>query len=63
VLDGEDEWVPPTWQELGTELAATPLGSPDRVLLVGRPGGPMFRAAEVARLAHLAGIVSVVLPE
>jgi hypothetical protein len=63
VLDGEDDWVPPTWQELGTELAATPLGKPDRVLLVGRPGGPMFRAAEVARLAHLAGIVSVVLPD
>ncbi|PSL58316.1 hypothetical protein B0I31_101534 [Saccharothrix carnea] len=63
VLDGEDSWVPETWQELGTELAATPLGKPDRVLLVGRPGGPMFRAAEVARLAHLAGIVSVVLPD
>lgn len=61
VLDGEETWVPETWQELGTELAATPLGKPDRVLLVGRPGGPMFRAAEVARLAHLAGIVAVVL--
>jgi hypothetical protein len=63
VLDGEDEWVPETWRELGTELAATPLGKPDRVLVVGRPGGPMFRAAEVARLAHLAGIVAVVLPD
>ncbi|WP_344882538.1 amino acid-binding protein [Allokutzneria multivorans] len=63
ILDGEEEWVPETWRELGTELAATPLGNPDRVLLVGRPGGPMFRAAEVARLAHLAGIVSVVLPD
>ncbi|GAA1336387.1 ACT domain-containing protein [Saccharothrix algeriensis] len=63
VLDGEEDWVPETWRELGTELAATPLGKPDRVLLVGRPGGPMFRAAEVARLAHLAGIVSVVLPD
>ncbi|MFF5990052.1 ACT domain-containing protein [Prauserella flavalba] len=61
VLDGEESWVPATWQELGTELAATPLGKPDRALLVGRPGGPMFRAAEVARLAHLAGIVAVVL--
>ncbi|WP_092529591.1 amino acid-binding protein [Amycolatopsis arida] len=61
VLDGEDTWVPDTWQELGTELAATPLGKPDKALLVGRPGGPMFRAAEVARLAHLAGIVAVVL--
>ncbi|MFB9907970.1 amino acid-binding protein [Allokutzneria oryzae] len=63
ILDGEEDWVPETWRELGTELAATPLGHPDRVLLVGRPGGPMFRAAEVARLAHLAGIVSVVLPD
>lgn len=61
VLDGEEDWVPHNWRELGTELAATPLGKPDQVLLVGRPGGPMFRAAEVARLAHLAGIVSVVL--
>lgn len=61
ILDGDEEWVPPTWQELGTELAATPIGKPDRVLLAGRPGGPMFRAAEVARLAHLAGIVAVVL--
>jgi hypothetical protein len=61
VLDGEDAWVPETWQELGTELAATPLGKPDQALLVGRPGGPMFRAAEVARLAHLAGIITVVL--
>ncbi|GLZ35442.1 amino acid-binding protein [Lentzea sp. NBRC 105346] len=63
VLDGEEEWVPEPWRELGTELAATPLGKPDRVLVVGRPGGPMFRAAEVARLAHLAGIVAVVLPD
>jgi hypothetical protein len=29
VLDAEDSWVPETWQELGTELAATPLGKPD----------------------------------
>ncbi|HEY0640737.1 MAG TPA: amino acid-binding protein [Pseudonocardiaceae bacterium] len=63
VLDGEEQWVPDPWRELGTELAATPLGDVSRVLLVGRPGGPMFRAAEVARLAHLTGIVSVVLSE
>ncbi|MQA61162.1 MAG: ACT domain-containing protein [Actinophytocola sp.] len=61
VLDADEPWIPDTWRELGTELAATPLGKPDRALLVGRPGGPMFRAAEVARLAHLAGIVAVVL--
>ncbi|OQO89996.1 amino acid-binding protein [Saccharomonospora piscinae] len=61
VLDAEAPWVPEMWRELGTELAATPIGKPGRALLVGRPGGPMFRAAEVARLAHLAGIVAVVL--
>lgn len=61
VLDAEASWIPEMWRELGTELAATPVGKPDRALLVGRPGGPMFRAAEVARLAHLAGIVAVVL--
>ncbi|MGH3901934.1 MAG: ACT domain-containing protein [Pseudonocardiaceae bacterium] len=61
ILDGEDAWVPVTWRELGTELAATPLGDSEKVLLVGRPGGPMFRAAEVIRLEHLAGIVAVVL--
>lgn len=61
VLDGDHDWVPPTWKDLATELAATPIGKPERILLVGRPGGPMFRAAEVARLAHLAGIVAVVL--
>ncbi|MGH3915497.1 MAG: ACT domain-containing protein [Pseudonocardiaceae bacterium] len=61
ILDGEDAWVPGPWREVGTELAATPLGSPERTLLVGRPGGPMFRAAEVAHLEHLAGIIAVVL--
>jgi len=61
VLDGEEAWIPETWKELGTELAATPLGKPGKALLVARPGGPAFRAAEVARLAPLAGIVAVVL--
>lgn len=61
VLDSEEAWIPETWKELGTELAATPLGKPGKALLVARPGGPNFRAAEVARLTHLAGIVAVVL--
>lgn len=61
VLDADADWVPAMWRDLGTELAATPIGKPGRALLVGRPGGPMFRTAEVARLAHLAGIVAVVL--
>lgn len=61
ILDYEEHWVPAPWREVGTELAAVPLGGGHKALLVGRPGGPMFRAAEVARLEHLAGIVSVVL--
>jgi hypothetical protein len=60
-LDSEDPWVPLPWRELGTELAATPLGGTQRTLLIGRPGGPTFRAAELARLEHLAGIVAVIL--
>lgn len=61
ILDGEEHWVPAPWREVGTELAAIPLSGGHKALLIGRPGGPMFRAAEVARLEHLAGIVSVVL--
>lgn len=59
-LDSREGWVPERWGVLGTELAAAPVGSPDRVVLVGRPGGPRFRASEVLRLTHLAGIASTV---
>ena len=59
-MDSGEEWVPERWEVLGTELAAAPVGRPDRVVLVGRPGGPRFRASEVLRLAHLAGIASTV---
>lgn len=59
-LDWQEEWVPPRWVDVGMELAAAPLGSPFRVILVGRPGGPQFRASEVLRLAHLAGITATV---
>ena len=43
----------------GTELAAAPL-TPDTVIQLGRPGGPMFRASELLRLAHLAGVTATV---
>ena len=59
-MDSGEEWVPEGWGALGTELVAAPVGSPERVILVGRPGGPRFRASEVLRLAHLAGIASTV---
>lgn len=61
VIDPELHWVPEPWSALDTELAATPLGSEARALVVGRPGGPAFRPSELARLTHLAGIVTTVL--
>lgn len=59
-LEPDQEWVPERWEVLGTELVAAPVGSPERVVLVGRPGGPRFRGSEVLRLSHLAGIVATV---
>ncbi len=59
-LDVEGTWVPISWQALGTELMAAPVGRPGLALLVGRTGGPAFRAGEVARLAHLASIAGTV---
>lgn len=59
-LEPDDPWVPERWEVLGTELVAAPVGTPGRVVLVGRPGGPRFRGSEVARLGHLAGIVATV---
>ncbi|HSV66311.1 MAG TPA: ACT domain-containing protein [Mycobacteriales bacterium] len=61
VLEPEDDWVPTSWQNLGTELVAAPLGVPERAVLLGRPGGPAFRSGEVMRLAHLTGIAATVL--
>jgi hypothetical protein len=61
VLDPAVHWAPEPWFELDTELAAAPFAGPDRALVVGRPGGPAFRASELARLNHLGGIVSTIL--
>lgn len=60
-VGNEEDWVPPRWHDLGTELAAAPVGDPGTAVLVGRPGGPRFRDSEVVRLAHLAGIAATVL--
>ena len=62
VLDTAVHPVPGPWTDLDTELAAAPFG-PDvpQALVVGRPGGPAFRRSELARLEHLAGIVTTVL--
>ena len=61
VLDPALHWVPEPWQDLDTELAAAPFGPAAQALVVGRPGGPAFRPSELARLAHLAGIVATVM--
>ena len=59
-LDVREDWVPERWGATGTELAAAPVGRSERAVLLGRPGGPRFRASEVLRLAHLAGIAATV---
>ena len=59
-VDAREDWVPERWETLGIELAAAPVGRPDRVVLLGRPGGPRFRDSEVLRLGHLAGIAATV---
>jgi hypothetical protein len=60
-LDGAAEWVPQLWRDMDTTLAAAPLGSSRTAVVLGRPGGPLFRPAEVARLGYLAGIVATIL--
>ena len=51
------DWIPQSWQDMDTRLAAAPLGPDGKALLLGRIGGPDFRPAEVARLGYLAGII------
>jgi hypothetical protein len=53
--------VPSLWRDLDTTLLAAPLGDPHTAVLLGRPGGPVFRPSEVARLDYLAGIVATLL--
>ncbi|MFW0786730.1 amino acid-binding protein [Gordonia sp. CPCC 206044] len=60
-LDGSADWVPDTWQDMDTRLAAAPVGTHEKAILLGRIGGPDFRPSEIARLGYLAGIVSTVL--
>ncbi|MBM7366856.1 hypothetical protein JOC45_001548 [Gordonia hydrophobica] len=56
-LDPEAAWVPQSWKDMDTRLAAAPLAN-GKALLLGRIGGPDFRPAEIARLGYLAGIIS-----
>ena len=60
-LDGGADWVPQLWRDMDTTLAAAPLGGPSTAVVLGRPGGPLFRPSEVARLGYLTGIVATIL--
>jgi hypothetical protein len=59
-LDADDHWVPESWRMVGTELAAAPIGSADVCVIVGRPGGPVLRRTEIAKLAHLGMLAAVI---
>ena len=59
-LDGDADWVPQVWRDMGTTLAAAPLGDQHTAVVLGRPGGPAFRPSEVARLGYLAGVVATI---
>lgn len=59
-FDPESDWVPDAWKEMDTRLAAAPLGTDGKALLLGRIGGPDFRPAEVARLSYLTGIIATI---
>lgn len=61
VLDATADWVPQVWRDMDITLAAAPLGDPRTAVVLGRPGGPLFRPSEVARLGYLAGIVATIV--
>lgn len=60
-LDGTADWVPPVWRDMDVALAAAPLGDPRTAVVLGRPGGPLFRPSEIARLGYLADIVATIV--
>lgn len=60
-LDGDADWLPQVWRDMDTTLAAAPLGDHNTAVMLGRPGGPLFRPSEVARLGYLAGIVATII--
>lgn len=51
------DWAP-DW--VHTTAAAVTIGGPDRVLLVGRRGGPDFLDSELARLGHLVALARAI---
>ncbi|PXW32539.1 UNVERIFIED_CONTAM: hypothetical protein DES50_103327 [Williamsia faeni] len=62
-LNPESPWVPKSWRDMDIRLAAAPIGTPGKAMLLGRPGGPDFRPSEIARIGYLAKIVTTVLSQ
>jgi hypothetical protein len=52
--------LPPDWEQAndGTLIAGAPLGDEDRLVLLGRRGGPEVLDSELARLGHLAALAA-----
>jgi hypothetical protein len=57
-LGPDQDWAPPEWDSLDTELAVVPLGR--NAILVGRPA-LRWLASELIRMSHLASIAATVL--
>lgn len=60
LLPSDADWVPDRWQDMAVEMMAAPLDVGGTAVLVGRPGGPVFRRSELLRLAHLTGLAATV---
>jgi hypothetical protein len=57
-VPADPSWAPPSWHDVIAAIA--PLGSPHRVVVAGRYGGPETLDSEVMRLAHLAALAVTV---
>jgi hypothetical protein len=57
-VEDTEPWLPPGCSD--TAMAAAPVGRPDRVVLLGRVGGPDILDTELLRLAHLATLTAAV---
>ncbi|HET6208777.1 MAG TPA: ACT domain-containing protein [Jatrophihabitans sp.] len=57
-LNPDQDWAPPEWASMDTELAVVPLGR--NAILVGRPA-LRWLASELIRMSHLVSIAATVL--
>ncbi|WP_211659018.1 ACT domain-containing protein [Phytoactinopolyspora halophila] len=53
-----DAWAPESWTDV--VAVGAPLEVPERAIILGRDGGPRILDSELARLSHLADLVTVI---